>query len=344
MNGLYSALQAQTSVMKLSAPRLRASGSEGPIDAAILLHDVERAEARALKALGPLVDDMTRFRSAIERCGLLVEARDPSTVLHERWPEVWKCAEAFPSEVVGPALRRLEPAVEALRVEQQAMIARHRTLRMVPRSALATGGGELRKALAALKQYLMAFPGDWNAWQYLALMADAQELPAEAWRAIQIARRLEPDDDAGWSVEVNLATASMSPDELRRWLDQTATVHYRGRGDADVALALAGGYALLARQSLTGGRSAELQELLAKAQAAVTHSYASLTSRTEPEVRRYVRAMQLVINELRAGHEPKASILDRAGLPELHAFLDRNDHDTLATLRRSPAEVRGLAA
>jgi len=175
-------------------------------------------------------------------------------------------------------------------------------------------------------------------------VADAQGLPVEAWHAIQTARRLEPDGNAGWSVEVNLAMASMSPDELRRWLDQTAVVHYRGRGSADVALALAGGYALLARQNLTGAPSREQEELLAKAQSAVTHGQALLTSRTEPELRRYVRAMQMVINELRAGREPKASILDRAGLPELHEFLDRNHHDTLATLRRSPAEVRGLAA
>ena len=182
----------------------------------------------------------------------------------------------------------------------------------------------------ALKQYLAVFPGDWNVWQHFALVADAQGLPVEAWRAIQIAQRLESDDDAGWSVEVNLAKTSMSPDELRRWLDQTATAHFRGRGSADVALALAGGYALLVRKGLAGAPSVEREELLAKAQAAVTHGRALLTPRTEPGIRRYVRAMQLVINELRAGREPKASILDRAGLPELHEFLDRNDHDTLA--------------
>ncbi|MBK8698038.1 MAG: hypothetical protein IPN17_38810 [Deltaproteobacteria bacterium] len=54
--------------------------------------------------------------------------------------------------------------------------------------------------------------------------------------------------------------------------------------------------------------------------------------------------MQMALRELRSGREPTESILDRAGLPELHALLDRNDHDTLATLRERTAEVRGLAA
>lgn len=90
------------------------------------------------------------------------------------------------------------------------------------------------------------------------------------------------------------------------------------------------------RRAGTSGRASSKYEV------AVTHGQALLTSRTEPELRRYVRAMQMVINELRAGRGPRAAILDRAGLPELHEFLDRHDHDTLATLRRSPAEGPGV--
>ncbi|MDB4930668.1 MAG: hypothetical protein JWM10_3152 [Myxococcaceae bacterium] len=341
MNALYDALQGQTSAMRLSAPRLRAAGGDGPIEAAVVLHEVERMEARALASLGP-VDGMTRLRSAVERCGLLVEARNPTTVLHDLWPEVWVAAEGAPAAAVEASLRRLRPAVEALHAESRAVIARHPALARSARSSLLSGKAALIKTYAALGSYLEAFPGDWSGWQFAAQSAHVLRRMGEAWRAVRFARRFAPDDVGGWSLEVNIATDVLPPEELGPWLDRAAAELYRGAGNADVALAIAGGYAMLSRDSMHS--HVQRMELLARADAAAARSEAMLRAAPDAELRRYVRGMQMAIRELRAGREPTDAILDRAGLPELHEILDRHQHDAVAALRGRAAEIRALAA
>lgn len=174
MNPIYEAHRRQASALKLRAVTERA---RDPIVGACLFHEAERAEARALMALGP-VDPVTRLRATVERCGLLLDARDVSSVLGERWPEVLDLSDALGPEA-EPLLTRLRPAVEGLAEEHRQVVQElpvHLHLAAIHGTVAAR-----RKTLGRLRGYVERFPGDWRAWQLIALTELALGVHAAAW-------------------------------------------------------------------------------------------------------------------------------------------------------------------
>jgi hypothetical protein len=218
VNPLYEAHLQHASGLKLRAVSARALGDDGATLSAVLLHEAERAERRALHALGP-TDRVTRLRAAVERCGLLVEARDVTTVLSERWPEVLDLADACgPS--AAPLLARLRPAVEGLAAEYQ-RVARDLPEHFPTIPAQAEPDALLR-LLAQTRQQATRFPGDWRVRLALAQLEDQRGDHEAAWAAVRAARAMAPEAIDGLGVELRVALGARDPKRLRSSLDAAA--------------------------------------------------------------------------------------------------------------------------
>lgn len=308
MNPIYEAHRQQASALKLRAVSERA---RDPIAGACLFHEAERAEARALVALGP-VDPVTRLRAAVERCGLLLDARDVSSVLGERWPEVLDLSDVLGDDAES-LLIRLRPAVERLAEEhRQALQELPVHLRL---AAVHGTTATRRKTLGRLRGYVERFPGDWRAWRLIALTELALGVHAAAWGAIRTARDMAPDDEAGRLVELNVAIDVLEPPLLRALCEQVFVDLFRGDTSADLALVTASGFVALAQRD-ESSRAVSLER------ARVACERGNALAPSGSAVQRYLRAMNAIVAALRADKEPRGDILLRAGLHELAARWD----------------------
>lgn len=104
-------VSAQHKVRALSL--LAEGGEEATRTAVTLLHEAWRAERRALRVLEAPSPE-TRLRAAVEACGCLVDARDPSLVLDLAWGEVLDASTAVSPAAAASIRRRLDPKVNAL--------------------------------------------------------------------------------------------------------------------------------------------------------------------------------------------------------------------------------------
>ncbi len=321
MNPLYEAHLQHASGLKLRAVSARALGDDGATLSAVLLHEAERAEQRALHALGP-TDRVTRLRAAVERCGLLVEARDVTSVLSERWPEVLDLADTCgPS--AAPLLARLRPAVERLRAEYQ------RVARDLPEHFPAipaqTEPDGLRRLLTQTRQHATLFPGDWRVRLALAQLEDLRGDHEAAWAAVRAARAMAPEAVDGLGIELRVALGARDPVRLRESLDAAADWMEEGAATAPLALHVAAGWATLAITD-----PATRAEATAEASQAIARGLAAESS--DPLLRRCLRAMSLLVVAVREGRAPDPSLLARAGLHDLAARLD-GPADPLTLLR-----------
>jgi hypothetical protein len=328
MNPIYEAHRRQASALKLRAVTERA---RDPIVGACLFHEAERAEARALMALGP-VDPVTRLRATVERCGLLLDARDVSSVLGERWPEVLDLSDALGPEA-EPLLTRLRPAVEGLAEEHRQVVQElpvHLHLAAIHGTVAAR-----RKTLGRLRGYVERFPGDWRAWQLIALTELALGVHAAAWGAVRTARDMAPEDEAGRLVELNVAIDALEPPHLHALCEQCLLDLFHGGASAELALLVASGFVALARRD-------EPMHAVSLDRARVACERGNALAPSGAEVQRYLRAMNAIVATLRAGKEPRGDILLRAGLHELAARWD--GHTDLALFLRGArrGEHRGL--
>lgn len=331
LNTLYELLLAQTSAMKLSAPRLRVGSDDGPFEAAVVLHEAARIEARAVASLGP-VDAATRLRAAVERCGTLLEAGDATTVVREAWPQALEVAEALPAEVARLHLWAVEPTVRRLLDALDEMVERWPHLAQL-QAALSGQGrapvGALRRELHA---YLKRFPGDGAAWLYLALVEWrlAKDVDA-AWVAVTRLRRLEPQLDAAMLVELGVAIEVLPSSELRERLRPLVTELGAGRGSAPLALVVAAGFVRLGREPSARPDDLDLAEAAAR--------HGLFSSRGARGARPLLRAVLAFIEDARAGRPLGEEVFRRVGLPELA----RTGADPLLFLHRAPVDLPALA-
>lgn len=309
MNTLYDAYLAQTSALKLSALRLRADGPTGPVEAAIALHEAARMEQRAIRVLGTL-DPATLLRSSIEQCGLLLDAGDATQVVRVAWPEVLECADALGQEPARPLLARLRPAVEGLYDRLDRLSA---TFRHLPRLASALRGGgaipgpEARRELHA---YLREFPGDTAGWLNLVVFERMITRDfAEAWKALTVLRRMDPDLEVAQSLELVLGPQMLSPEALRARLRPAMQAVQDQRASHLLAMAVAGGLVHLAVGSAT--RSADLNA----AERALHYGYGRLPG-DHPD-RPLFRALLAIVDDMQHGRHSSAEVFRRVGLPEL---------------------------
>ncbi len=304
MNTIYEAVLGEASALKLRAVTARVQGEDGPFRAAVLLHEASRAERRALKALDA-PDAMTRLRVAVERCGCLVEGRDPTAVLESAWGEVLD-ASAFVEEATARALRgRLDPAVSALLDEYRASVAQ-----MGDTFAWVQAGGHStpsKEVVRQVSEFVRRFPGDVRGWQVVAQATHRIGALADAWRAVQRARELDPDDALGQGIELLLASDVLDGARLRRLVDAVFVRVAREPATVEVCLDLCVAMIALARRE--PGDAPTLWARVAEV-ASLGMGLPLQDTRDRP----MLRAVRMVAQATLAGQPVTRDLLYRAGL------------------------------
>lgn len=330
MNELFNVLVAQTSAMKLSAPRIRAGGPEGPFEAAVLLREATRIDARAMAALAPL-DGFSRLRASVEHCGTLVDAGDATGVVRNAWPAVLERVEEVGDAAAAPYLQRLRPAVDALQRDLDALARQSRWLSRI--SAVLTGQvrANAPALLKELKAYLRRFPGDSVAWLQRTVVERvvAKDTPA-AWVSVNHLLRLEPDLEEARLLRISMGIELLAPDELRALLRPALDELRANRGTPGLAIATAGGFIHLGNDARTRAEDLASAELAARCGL-------SLRIR-QPWERTFLSAALVFVDDVRAGRDPRPEVYRRFGMPEL-----AGRGDPVATLSRPPVDLPPLA-
>jgi hypothetical protein len=293
--------------LKLRATALLAEGgSARTFEAAALLHDAARAEARALLALEHPTPEV-RLASAVEQCACFVEGLDP--VLAARaWGHVLDAAGRVPDAVAAPMLSRLKPRYFRLEsafggaLRKSPLVARHSGSLELLR------GGERQRYAREVALLLARFPGTPWLWWASCRIEHVRGRPGAAWDAIQRACRLEPDSghyDAG---RLWLMPRAVPPKQVDAYLSESyAGIH---RASPEVCLVYALNEMELARHA-----SSASTPRLERAFEAVLQGRSR--AQAETSVGQYLRAAQLLLSEQLKGGEPTIDLLYRAGLGDL---------------------------
>jgi hypothetical protein len=207
------------------------------------------------------------------------------------------------------AQREFARSVEACRVVRE-----HGSLRV--------GAATLRRQMRReIGRVLAAFPGVAQFWWAEYRLAEQDGDLQTAWRAIDVAHRLEPEDGRYQAMRVDLAPRALPADQAKRYLEDV----FVAIDTVKPAVALL--YALgLLRQSPT-------EETLRRAAHAVQ---CGLRQKPEPPVGRYLTAVSMLLDELLAGRRPNDDVLYLAGLGDVLAETSASDNlvELLTTLGR----------
>jgi hypothetical protein len=297
--------------LKLRASAMLAEGASGAeYQAALLFHEAARAEARALAAL-PAPSAETRLRSAIERCGCLVDGRDPSAVIEVAWPEVLTIADEVPAPLARSLRSRIDEAIAGFLREYRVAITAAPDLL----SRIQSPGTFSARAARQLEQLLRAFPGDPRLWTMKALNAVGDDDDVVAVDCARRARALLLDEamvdgieGLAPGIEVISVARSFAIAEAETSFDAGYTRVRFGSPGSDFCFALiAAGLVLVERSGEGTDRIWErIAEIAAKGSAL-------------PDVRTrpygpFFRAAKMIASESLAKRRPSLDILYRVGL------------------------------
>lgn len=329
MDTIYRSHLEYISAQRLRAATVRA-GEDGPFEAAAILWDAARAEARALRSLAAPTPE-TRLRSAVEQCGLLIEARAASAVVFDRWPEVIERAQDVDRSVATALCARLRGAVDRLNQETARVTSANPRIARVTETIYTRDAAERDAAIPELRRYLEWFPGDHAAWFNLAVLCHLARADRAAYDAIARTRRLDPELATAREFEVGFAIGVLPPAELRRLIDEPIRDVFGGSADADLAYVVA---VALVQLTSEGGRADLLQ-------AARVCEKGLIRATRWGETWRYLRATRSIIDDLLAGRAPRPDAFDDVGL--LKAGRHAREVGALGALRsghfRVPAEL-----
>ncbi|MFL5354668.1 hypothetical protein [Archangium sp.] len=307
----YTLSLAEGSRLKLRGAALFAEGgADAGYEAAVLFHEAARAETRALAAL-PSPSAETRLRSAIERCGCLIDGKDPSAVLEVAWPEVLEL-----SDEVAPSLARALRARVDARVEQ--FVREYREAAGAAPDFLArlrSPGTFSVRAARQLDRVLRRFPGDPRLWTMKALNAVVDGDDPLALECARRARRLllneeHPERIEGMApgIEIIVSAKALALPEARAAFDASHARVRSGPAEADLCLAVVAAGLHLVERARRGTQ--QLWERIAE----VASVGASLP---EARTRLYLplfRAARMIAMEELADRTPGLEILYRVGL------------------------------
>ncbi|MCP3135832.1 hypothetical protein [Pyxidicoccus xibeiensis] len=293
--------------LKLRATALLAEGgSERAFEAAALLHDAARAEARALLTLEHPTPEV-RLASAIEQCACLVEGLDP--VLASRaWGQVLEAAGRVPEPLSVSMLTRLKPRYFRLEsafggaLRKSPLVARHSGSLELLR------GRERQRYVREAGLLLARFPGTPWLWWVSCRIEHLQGRPRAAWDAIQRACRLEPDNGHYDAVRLWLMPRVVPPKQVDAYLSEA----YAGIHHASPEVCLV--YALNEMELVRRGPSAGTPRL-ERAFEAVLQGRSRVPA--ESAIGQYLRAAWFLLSEQLKGGEPTIDLLYRAGLGDL---------------------------
>jgi len=338
VHDVYELSLASSGKLKLRAKALLAEGTPDAVfRACVLLHEAARGQRRAIYAL-PTCPPVTLLSSRVEECWCFVEGRDPLRAA-ATWGEIMQAWEGVEDATAGAILSRLAPQFRAVQQE----FARLATPRLIaswnagPGVSLSrTEDAKARKDLDAM---LARFPGLANFWAMRCHLAERDGDKPGAWDALGRARQLDPGDTTLAALALGLAPWALPPAEAEQHL---AGVWGTIEGAApDICLMYALAEVVLAR----GARPDERALRWGHARVAAGAGQARANSL---RLRRYLTAVQFLLDDLFAGREPTMEILYRAGLGEAAAMEkpDANVVDFLTAHARrvSPGAEFGEAA
>ncbi len=338
---VYEVNLASSGKLKLRAKGLLAEGtSETIFDACVLLHEAARIQRLAVKAL-PLCPPIAALASAVEECWCYVEGRSPPRAA-DAWGDVLRWRECVvDQQAANSILSRLEGRFRALQQEFAAAVGSSPTLLAI-RDARRLSGlmpSELTKARKELAVVLGKFPGAESFWWMQYRLSESAGKKTEAWDALARCRRLAPDNPRFAAMSLLVAAWALPASAAE---EQLASV--RGsliRAEPEVCLMYALAEISLARDTKD---APEVDLRWKRARDAAESGIAR--AHTEG-LRRNLKAVQLLLNELLAGREPTMEILYLAGLSELAASEKPNanvtDILTVGLRRISPDREREAA-
>lgn len=324
----YERLLAESGPWKLRATALLAQGDdESRFEAAVLLHDAVRAEARALEAL-EAPSPATRAGFAIERCFCLIDGLDPRGAI-EAWGDVLSSTRELPEEAAAALRARIDRKYPPMERAFAARVQKH------PR-VLSTGAaisGDARERARTRRQveaFLHAYPGLAQLWFLRCLLDEAAGELGPAWKALTRARRLQPDESLYDATSFWLAPRALSKVKLAAYL-AGAEVSIQA---ADPVVRLL--YSLAEIDSIPRGAAPAIAlERLGRVERALFTR--PLPPGIHERLQRSFLAVQLLARELRAGRPPTDEILYQAGLGELVVTAPPSP-------RRSPARLLAQSA
>jgi len=310
VHDVYELSLASSGKLKLRAKALLAEGTPDTVfRACVLLHEAARIQRRALQAL-PACPPVTLLSSRVEECWCFIEGRDPlrAAVTWGEMLQAWEGVEAATAEAI---LSRLAPRFRAFQQE----FAHLATPRLIALSDAGPGASlsrtEAAKARKDLDALLARFPGAVNFWAMRCHLAEREQDKSGAWDALGRARQLDPSDPTLAALSLGLVPWALPPADAEQYL---AGVRGTIEGAAaDICFMYALAEVVLAR----GARPDERALRWGRARAAAEAGRARANS---PGLRRYLTAVQLLLDELFAGREPTMEILYRAGLGEAAAM------------------------
>jgi hypothetical protein len=303
---------ADSTRLKLRGSALLAEGgAAAAYEAAVLFHEAARAETRALAALAAPSAEI-RLRSAIERCGCLIDGRDPSAVIELAWPEVLELSDEVSPTIAQTLRMRLDARMKAfLREYRGAVGSAPDFLRR-----MRTPGKFSSRAARQLDQLLRQFPGDPRLWTMKAFNAVGDD---DAAKAIEYARRsqkllledggLGRIEEFAHNIEAILSAKTLPlPDAQAAFDASYARARFGPANSANCFAVVAAGLVLAER---TGqGSSRNLWERIADA----ALKGASLPDAHQQPYEPFFRAARMIASEKLADRRPSLEILYRAGL------------------------------
>jgi hypothetical protein len=215
----------EASKLKLAAKaRLAEGGDDAPFEASVLYHAAARSEQRALRALEAPSPE-ARLAAAIERCACLIDGLDASAVMGGAW-----------ASVLDDSAALAEPKARAMRSRIDAMVASF--FAKYQRVLAKDSRGEAPLTAREMDRLLEAFPGDAHSLAMRSLAhIEASEIDA-AWRAIQRARRLAPENTRFAQISVYLVPMVLPRDQAEAQLADVRRSIRGGRASDDVYFGL----------------------------------------------------------------------------------------------------------
>lgn len=328
----YRLALAGTGALKMKALALLAEGTfESRFEAAVILHEVARAEQRAVRALGHPPDDV-KLASAVERCWCLLEGLDLPGAANA-YGEVLEASKKLPAHQAAAMRARLEPKFEEMRARYGSAIERLSSTRRA-RSERSLQVPPPRDD--ELEGILREFPGTASLWFWRSINATQAR---DAWSHVRKAARLEPDDSRFVAGSLRLASDVLSGSELDEFLESTRATILPEKATGDVWLFLALAYVVRAQSERAGvRRTASLRRALDACIEGASRS-GSLAA-IEPGLHQTLLAVRLAVNAMLEGRRPDEAVLYEAGLGELAVVTPRNHPtDVIAALRRKASEL-----
>jgi hypothetical protein len=298
--------------LKLRATARLADGTPDDVfEACVMFHEAARLERRAVQALAPC-PSATLLASLAEQCFSLLEGQDPPGAA-EVWGRILDqrrlvgdvaTADAILARV-GPRYEASHGAYAELVVTCKQLLPMRTARTVVPASPTAT-----RAALRDVRRILAAFAGIASFWWWEYRLTEALDDSASAWRALERARSLAPDNPRYLAMSLLAAAKTLEIHVADQYLGGLRfTLDRRG---PEVSLMYAH-----AELELAARDGAHARERWLRAGEATRIGFGRV--RSSNTMRRNLHAVALIVEARLAGREPTLDILYRAGLGELAA-------------------------